>query len=95
MRKFAWMDNHQIKILYTSFSIFMKRIGRTRDCFVWSDTVQTFHEDISQNNRINSLHCKRESDLESRVALKAAQIQGNDRNVRVAGFLSARRIKPI
>ena len=24
--------------------------------------------------------------MESRVALKAAQIQGNDRNVRVAGF---------
>lgn len=64
----------------------MQCVGRSRYLFVWAHTVETAHEDVSEFQGIQTMLDQAWCEFKSRIFLQTDHVDGDDRNIRVAGF---------
>ena len=74
------------KVNDTFFPFFMQCVGRSRYLFVWAHTVETAHEDVSEFQGIQTMLDQAWCEFKSRIFLQTDHVDGDDRNIRVAGF---------
>ena len=65
----------------------MFTIDDSRLQLIWTHTINTFHQNISEYRTITYSFDKRKCQFESRVAFQSTQIDGNNRNLLHAGLL--------
>ena len=69
------------KIFADFFPFFMHGICGTFDFFIRTHTVETTHENIAEDRTVQTTHHKTVADFKSRIFLKTAQIDGDDRDL--------------
>ena len=64
----------------------MQCIGRTRNCFIRTNPVETAHENITKFQSIETMLNQARRKLKAGILLKSHHVNGNNRNIRVASL---------
>ena len=64
----------------------MQCVCRTRHGLIWTNAIETAHEDITELKRIQTMLNETRCNLETRVLLQSDHVDGDNRNIRITGF---------